>query len=86
MVSFKSKEIKCHLFTAMFQSKFVSFISNKNNAGPHGFFKSKEIKCHLFMAMFHSKFVSFISNKKCHKHVTNAPKGIGLAQDTFEER
>ena len=25
-------------------------------------------------------------NKKCHKHVTNAPKGIGLAQDTFEER
>ena len=26
------------------------------------------------------------SNKKCHKHVTNAPKGIGLAQDTFEER
>ena len=25
------------------------------------------------------------SNKKCHKHVTNAPKGIGLAQDTFEE-
>ena len=27
-----------------------------------------------------------ISNKKCHKHVTNAPKGIGLAQDTFEER
>ena len=25
-------------------------------------------------------------DKKCHKHVTNAPKGIGLAQDTFEER
>ena len=25
-------------------------------------------------------------NKKCHKHVTNAPKGIGLVQDTFEER
>ena len=25
------------------------------------------------------------SNKKCHSHVTNAPKGIGLAQDTFEE-
>ena len=24
-------------------------------------------------------------NKKCHKHVTNALKGIGLAQDTFEE-
>ena len=24
-------------------------------------------------------------NKKCHKHVTNAPKGIGLALDTFEE-
>ena len=27
-----------------------------------------------------------LMNKKCHKHVTNAPKGIGLAQDTFEER
>ena len=27
-----------------------------------------------------------LTNKKCHKHVTNAPKGIGLAQDTFEER
>ena len=27
-----------------------------------------------------------IENKKCHKHMTNAPKGIGLAQDTFEER
>ena len=25
-------------------------------------------------------------NKKCHKHVTNVPKEIGLAQDTFEER
>ena len=24
-------------------------------------------------------------NKKCHKHVTNAPKGIDLAKDTFEE-
>ena len=24
-------------------------------------------------------------NKKCHSHVTNAPKGIGLAQDTFVE-
>ena len=24
-------------------------------------------------------------NKKCHSNVTNAPKGIGLAQDTFEE-
>ena len=23
-------------------------------------------------------------NKKCHSHVANAPKGIGLAQDTFE--
>ena len=28
----------------------------------------------------------YFRNKKCHKHVTNAPKGIGLAQDTFEER
>ena len=28
----------------------------------------------------------YFKNKKCHKHVTNAPKGIGLAQDTFEER
>ena len=34
---------------------------------------------------FLSLFIFFI-NKKCHKHVTNAPKGIGLAQDTFEER
>ena len=24
-------------------------------------------------------------NKKCHSHVTNAPKGIGQARDTFEE-
>ena len=24
-------------------------------------------------------------NKKCHSHVTNAPKGIGQALDTFEE-
>ena len=24
-------------------------------------------------------------DKKCHKHVTNAPKGIGLAYDTFEK-
>ena len=30
--------------------------------------------------------LDILSNKKCHKHVTNAPKGIGLAQDTFEER
>ena len=32
------------------------------------------------------EFIKFVKNKKCHKHVTNAPKGIGLAQDTFEER
>ena len=30
--------------------------------------------------------LGIIRNKKCHKHVTNAPKGIGLALDTFEER
>ena len=27
----------------------------------------------------------YYGNKKCHSHVTNAPKGIGLAKDTFEE-
>ena len=24
-------------------------------------------------------------NKKCHKHVTNSPKGIGLAYDTLRK-
>ena len=24
-------------------------------------------------------------NKKCHSNMTNTPKGIGLAQDTFDE-
>ena len=33
-----------------------------------------------------SNLSHFQFNKKCHKHVTNAPKGIGLAQDTFEEK
>ena len=35
---------------------------------------------------FEEKKTTDNKNKKCHKHVTNAPKGIGLAQDTFEER
>ena len=39
------------------------------------------------LMVFLEEFVEKVNlNKKCHKHVTNAPKGIGLAQDTFEER
>ena len=28
---------------------------------------------------YHLVGIRFCKNKKCHKHVTNAPKGIGLA-------
>ena len=38
------------------------------------------------LSIVHTKCQNVPENKKCHKHVTNAPKGIGLAQDTFEER
>ena len=41
---------------------------------------------HLHPGMKSLKSKQSISmNKKCHSHVTNAPKGICLAQDTFEE-
>ena len=35
----------------------------------------------IINSLFHLglSYVVLFSNKKCHKHVTNAPKGIGLA-------
>ena len=37
---------------------------------------------------FSAQFIKtiFHNNKKCHSNVTNVPKGIGLAQDTYEKK
>ena len=43
---------------------------------------------HLYLALLEKKKQqqkTKKTNKKCHSHVTNAPKGIGQAQDIFEE-
>ena len=36
-------------------------------------------KNELFKHILNNLYLLFKYNKKCHKHVTNAPKGIGLA-------
>ena len=39
----------------------------------------KKKKKKTFRKMFIVADLVSLNNKKCHKHVTNAPKGIGLA-------